>query len=271
MTTLDNLRAVAGCGGLRFMLGEPVYELGAGFHSELPENARQMVLDGVLAHAGKARDLTVALARIHPLRDFLLARAQAGKSGGEPLLHGIEQAQHAAEDLVKGRRKPLQRPDVSVAKRTGNPVKADVACEAALAVVNAMGGDVDQPAFAKDFQPRRRNVRPGAIDLEQLRLLRGEPAAQDRRVDGPRPVAQLLQIAQGEIHRHHVIERNSAGVQVPVARREHLVREHRSYPVAHPALVLVDGRDPGRLQDEGIERELLRRGLIPARTHRVAA
>jgi len=60
-TVSENFRTEAGC-GLRFVLVEPVHQLGAGFHGKLVENVRQMVLDRVLAQTVKAGDLAIGFA-----------------------------------------------------------------------------------------------------------------------------------------------------------------------------------------------------------------
>src|SRR6266545_3270252 len=243
---LKNFRGEAGC-GFSFVLDKPMPQLSARFHAKLAENAREVVLDGVFAHAGKDRDLAIGPARFHPLRDFLLAHAQireaCRKSGVD-----VEQPDHAAEHLMHDGHELLERFDVRRAELPGNAVKAVIGPDAALGVVYSVGGSVSHTADAKALEPRRRHIGPRPIGLEELRFSCRKPAAQHGRVDRAGAVAYPLQVGRRIIDRHDVVERDAAGVQVAVAARERSVGEDGPDRLSRPGLVLLEGLDAVRFK-----------------------
>src|SRR6266568_4484308 len=138
-------------------------------------------------------------------------------------------------------------------KAAGYAVEAMVGPDAALGVVYRMGGCVLHAVGAKAFEPGRRDVGPGMIDLEQLRLARREPAAQDGRVYASGFIAYPLQMTDRIVDRHHVIERNPAGVQVAVAASKGFVRKDRSDLFARPLFEFVNGLEIDGFQRNSVE------------------
>src|SRR5712691_9253529 len=151
------------------------------------------------------------------------------------------------------RHKPLQRFGMRAGKAAGYAVKAVVGPDAAIGVVYAVGGGVFHAVLPKRFEPGGGRVRPRAIYLEQLRLTSRKPAAQDRGVYAPGPIAYLLQMAHRIIDSDHVIERDAPGVQVAVTAPERLVRKDRSDLLARPLLESVDRPEDDGFQCDGFE------------------
>src|SRR6266702_661404 len=136
-------------------------------------------------------------------------------------------------------------------------VKAMVGPDAALGVVDAVSGGVFHAVLAKRFEPGGGRVRPRAIYLEQLRLASRKPAAQDRGVYAPGPIAYLLQMADRIIDSNHVIERNAPGVQVAVTAPKGFVRKDRPDFPARPLFEFVDGLETDGFQRNGFEHDSL--------------
>src|SRR6266704_1199006 len=120
-------------------------------------------------------------------------------------------------------------------------VKAMVGPDAALGVVDAVSGGVFHAVLAKRFEPGGGRVRPRAVYLEQLRLTSRKPAAQDRGVYAPGPIAYLLQMVHRIIDSDHVIEQDAPGGQVAVTTSKGFVGKDRSDLFARPFLEFVDG------------------------------
>src|SRR6266581_7164526 len=142
-------------------------------------------------------------------------------------------------------------------KAAGYAVEAMVGPDAALGVVYRMGSCVLHAVRAKAFEPSRRDVGPRMIDLEQLRLARRKPAAQDGRVYASGFIAYPLQVADRIVDRHHVIERDAASVQVAVTARKGFVRKDRPDFPARPLLEFVDGLETDGFQRNGFEHDSL--------------
>src|SRR5712691_10291198 len=151
------------------------------------------------------------------------------------------------------RHKPLQRFGMRAGKAAGYAVKAVVGPDAAIGVVHAVGGGVFHAVLPKRFEPGGGRVRPRAIYLERLRLTSRKPAAQDRGVYAPGPIAYLLQMVHRIIDSDHVIERDAPGVQVAVTASKGFVGKDRSDLFARPFLEFVDGVETDGFQRNGFE------------------